>query len=189
MRDFDEKLRHRLTNKAVHYLGRYASTTSRLKDVLARFAERKLTGVEPDQLNKAIDDVIRDCVQKGYVNDQLYAEQKASSLRRQGRSRRMIEKTLAARGLDQTVITAAFSDDEIWQDETGEWRAALIHARRRRLGPYTTERDRQGDPEKMRQRHLASFARAGFSLSLAREILALDTPGDADDMLEQKRLP
>ena len=188
MRHSDEKLRHRLTNKAVHYLGRYASTTSRLKDVLARFAERKLTGAEPDHISKAIDDVIRDCVDKGYVNDQLYAEQKAISLRRQGRSRRRIEKTLAGKGLDQHVIKAVFADDENAYDVANEWRAALIHARRRRLGPYASEKDRQADPEKLRQRHLASFARAGFSLSVAKEILALDQPEDAEDLLVEKTL-
>jgi len=188
MRHSDEKLRHRLTNKAVHYLGRYASTTSRLKEVLARFAERKLTGAEPDHISKAIDDVIRDCIGKGYVNDQLYAEQRAISLRRQGRSRRRIEKTLAGKGLDQQVIATVFSDDESPDGMAGEWRAALIHARRRRLGPYASEKDRQADPEKLRQRHLASFARAGFSLSVAKEILALDQPEDAEDLLVEKTL-
>ncbi|XDZ65527.1 regulatory protein RecX [Alphaproteobacteria bacterium LSUCC0684] len=185
MRYSDEKLHHRLTGKAVHYLGRYASTTARLEVVLKRFAERKLSDAEPGQVSKAIDHVIKDCVSKGYVNDQLYAEQKTTSLRRQGRSRRMIEKTLAARGLDRSVIGAALMVDAEADDMAHEWAAALIHARRRRLGPFASERDKQGDLDKIRQRHLASFARAGFNLALAGKILALKSPEDAEEMLAE----
>ena len=188
MRYSDEKLTHRLTNKAVHYLGRYASTTARLREVLQRFAERKLAEAEPDQLKKAIEDVVGICVRNGYVNDELYAGQKTSSLRRQGRSRRMIEQTLAARGLDREMIAAALAAHEAEDDGAGELGAALIHAKRRRLGPYAAERDRQGDPNKIRQRQLASFARAGFSLDLAIRILALETADDAEKMLAEHRL-
>ena len=38
----DETILSRLENKALHYLGRYASTTGRLEQVLTRFARRKL---------------------------------------------------------------------------------------------------------------------------------------------------
>jgi len=185
MRYSDEKLYHRLTGKAIHYLGRYASTTARLKAVLKRFAERKLPDADPGQVNKAIDHVVRDCARKGYVNDQLYAEQKISSLRRQGRSRRMIEKTLAAKGLDQTVIGAVLMAGAEEDDMASEWAAALVHARRRRLGPFASERDKQGDLDKIRQRHMASFARAGFNLTLAEKILALKTPEDAEEMMAE----
>jgi len=180
----DEKLRQRLTNKAVHYLGRYASTTARLKEVLGRFARRKLADAEPLQLNEAIDQVVRDCVRNGYVSDQLYAGQKSLSLRRQGRSRRHIEKTLAAKGLDRATITAALAEEDA---DGGEWQAALTHARRRRLGPFAPQKDGQDDPAKIRARHLASFARAGFSLTLAQQILALETPAAAEELLAEKR--
>jgi len=183
----DEKLRQRLTNKAVHYLGRYASTTARLKEVLGRFARRKLADAEPLQLNEAIDQVVRDCVRNGYVSDHLYAGQKSLSLRRQGRSRRHIEKTLAAKGLDRATITAALAEEDADDGEAGEWQAALTHARRRRLGPFAPEKDGQDDPAKIRARHLASFARAGFSLTLAQQILALETPAEAEELLAEKR--
>ena len=46
----DETILSRLENKALHYLGRYASTTGRLEQVLTRFARRKLADLGIDNV-------------------------------------------------------------------------------------------------------------------------------------------
>jgi regulatory protein len=62
--------------------------------------------------------------------------------------------------------------------EGSEIAAAAALARRRRLGPYRTGATRHSH----RQKDLATLARAGFSLDLARRVLAAADP-DALDAL------
>ena len=65
-------------------------------------------------------------------------------------------------------------------------RSHARHASRRRLGPYA--RTPVTEP-KDRQRQLASFARAGFSLAMARQVMDLDSAEDADALAEALRHP
>ena len=68
----DETILSRLENKALHYLGRYASTTGRLEQVLTRFAHRKLADEDPDRLAVLIRQKVDDCVRRGYVDAVSY---------------------------------------------------------------------------------------------------------------------
>ena len=70
----DAKIKKRLTNKAMHYLGRYASTTARLRQVLQKFAGRKLESVPPKVIAQAIEAVIADCQKFGYVDDNAFIQ-------------------------------------------------------------------------------------------------------------------
>ena len=69
----DSRIQARLRNKALHYLGRYASTTHRLKQVLIRFAARKLETVPEDRLLSAVVATIEECQRLGYVDDRQFA--------------------------------------------------------------------------------------------------------------------
>ena len=85
---------------------------------------------------------------------------------------------------DEMIDDALAEADEGVSD--GELVAALRHASRRRLGPYA--RTPVTEP-KDRQRQLASFARAGFSLAMARQVMDLDSAEDADALAEAVRHP
>ncbi len=98
----DDAILKRLENKALHYLGRYASTEARLRQVLGRFAQRKMAEEEPARMAALIDKMVEDCRAKGYVNDQVFAEQKTASLRRGGSSRLQIKRKLYERGWMQS---------------------------------------------------------------------------------------
>ena len=50
----------RLMNKAVHYLGRYIASQQRLREVLRRFAMRKLESHDAAELARAIEAVVAD---------------------------------------------------------------------------------------------------------------------------------
>jgi len=76
----------RLMNKAVDYLGRYASSQQRLSEVLGRFATRKLDQHDPDEIAAAIAATVTRCQALGYVDDDAFAQSQARSHRRQGRS-------------------------------------------------------------------------------------------------------
>ena len=93
-----------------------------------------------------------------------------------------IRRNLQEHAIDpQTVDEALQAADEDLAD--GELTAALRHAARRRIGPY---RLRDVD-EAGRNRHLASFARAGFSLAVTRQVMALEDAAAADELAEELR--
>lgn len=164
----------RLIKKAVHYLGRYISSRQRLREVLQRFARRKLEHFEPAEISRAIDAVIADCVRLGYVDDATFAMTRARSKRRGGRSALTIKRSLAEHHIDGALAEAALvAADESLAD--GELAAALRHAARRRIGPYA----RVEPDDATRQRHLASLARAGFSFDIARQVMGCEDAADA----------
>ena len=176
----------RLMNKAVHYLGRYIASQQRLREVLQRFAMRKLEAHDTAEVTRAIDAVVADCLRLGYVDDAAFAMARARSKRRGGGSALAIRRSLAEHAIDQTLVDEALAAaDETTRD--GELGAALRLAARRRIGPYF----RRDHDEDTRRRHLASLARAGFSFGTAREVMDLEGPEAADALADslQERLP
>ncbi|MGC6519316.1 MAG: regulatory protein RecX [Candidatus Puniceispirillaceae bacterium] len=169
----------RLMNKAVHYLGRYTSSRQRLREVLQRFARRKLEHFEPSEISRAIDAVITDCVRLGYVDDAAFAMTRARTKRRGGRSALAIRRSLAEHDIEDSLVDAALdAADETSAD--GELAAALRHAARRRIGPYA----RVTPDDVMKRRHLASLARAGFSFDIARQVMGCEDAADADALAD-----
>ena len=67
-----DRVKKRLTNKALHYLGRYASTSARLEAVLHKFAKLKLGRADPALLDHVIGEVVESCVSLGYVDDEAF---------------------------------------------------------------------------------------------------------------------
>ena len=169
----------RLMNKAVHYLGRYIASQQRLREVLRRFAMRKLESHDAAELARAIEAVVADCIRLGYVDDAAFAMARARSKRRGGGSALAIRRGLAQHAIDKTLVDEALAAaDETTRD--GELAAALRLAARRRIGPYF----RRGHDEDTRRRHLASLARAGFSFATARAVIDLEGPEAADRLAE-----
>ena len=172
----------RLMNKAVHYLGRYTASRQRLREVLKRFALRKLESHDPTEIDRALEVVITDCVRLGYVDDTAFALSRARGKRRAGRSALAIRRSLQEHAIDPQLVDEALqAADEDMSD--GELAAALRHAARRRIGPYA----RHDVDDTGRNRHLASFARAGFSLAVARQVMALEDADAAEELAEELR--
>jgi regulatory protein len=109
--------------------------------------------------------VVDRLVASGAVSDAAFAENRARSLQRAGKSARAIGAHLSAKG-----VPSALANDTLHPDPEHELAAAIIHARRRRLGPFRTTAP---TPETHR-RELASLARAGFPQSIASRALRLD---------------
>ena len=182
MTDKTPAAKRRLMNKAVHYLGHYTASRQRLREVLRRFAARKLDTHDGAEVARAIDSVITDCVRLGYVDDTAFALSRARSKRRGGRSALAIRRSLQEHSIDPDLVdTALAAADEDTTD--GELAAALRHAARRRLGPYAT----RACDAATRQRHLASLARAGFTLGIARQVMDLEDVDAADALAGELR--
>ena len=175
----------RLMNKAVDYLGRYATSQHRLREVLGRFAIRKLDKHDPDKIAAAISATVTQCQTLGYLNDDAFAKSQARSHRQQGRSKLGIRQRLRQHRLDDTIIDAAL-DTADQHSANGELLAACRFARRRRLGPFYRQQydDAQGRQALMQrqQRQLRSMARAGFTMAVSRTVIGLED-GDAAEML------
>ncbi|WP_428670509.1 regulatory protein RecX [Roseibium sp.] len=161
----------RLIRSAVHYLERYASSAANLRKVLERKVMKACAehDRDPSDFAALIDKVVDKCTGSGLVNDRVYAETKTASLRRRGGSRRKIEAQLISKGVDKDVIQSVLE-----HDSGSDMDAARIFARRRRLGPFRTDGNRQ----QRRDKDMAAMCRAGFSFDIARRII--DAQDDAD---------
>ena len=102
---------------------------------------------------------------------------RARSLARAGRSRRAVSAHLAQRGVDTPTRDAAMDDNP-----DVELAAALLLARKRRLGPFAPA---PMDPA-ARLRALGVLARAGFSQDTARRALATE-PDEAEQRVNRLR--
>lgn len=166
-----------LREAALTYLARYAATATGLSRVLERRVERwarlalattdgDVVASQSDVARKAVSDVVARLVAAGAVNDAAYAESRARSLVRAGRSRRAVTAQLIAKGIDPASAQSVLPYDEL-----SELAAALVLARKRRIGPF---RSGATPDEAGRRRELGVLARAGFPQDIARRALAMD---------------
>ncbi len=159
-----------LQRAAMHYLERYAAPAAQLRRVLARKVNISCRhhGQEPSAFEAMLDEVVARCVASGLVDDQRFAEARAATLLRKGRSARAVAASLSAKGIARDLAASASVVSD--EDELG---AARKTARRKRLGPWS-----RGDRATSRQKDLAAMARAGFPMTIARAVI--DGAGDED---------
>lgn len=168
--------KQRLTNAAVFYLSRYAASENSLRQVLDRKIKKAALRDEAfaanyelhKELRSTIETIIEGYRKSGALNDKAFAETKAHSLRRAGKSRSAIRQRLSFKGVSRDIIDQALMHtDEGMESEEAEFAAALAFAKRRKLGPFgahQTDKDRQ-------RKDVAVLARAGFSLDIVRKIV------------------
>lgn len=155
-----------LDNAALHYLGRFASSSANLRRVLARkIARAARQGIDITGAQAHVEALIARYLETGLLDDRAYAAQTAASLARRGGSRFVIAGKLAQKGVPAELVEEAIRG--LAEDGSSEITAAGAFARRRRLGPYRASGLRAGS----RQKDLASLARAGFGLDLARRVV------------------
>lgn len=159
---------------AFRYLERYSASVAGLRAVLDRKLQRRRrlpgqgAGDGDRNADLALVERITDhCCRLGLVDDDRYAEGRASSSRRKGRSTARIRHDLAARGVSREII-----DKTVQNDDMADLLAALVHARKRRIGPWRAG-DASHDP-RQRTREASSLARAGFSMALVWTVLGMD---------------
>ena len=156
-----------LREAALRHLSRYGTTRAGLLRVLARRVARwARTVAAPEEAvsaaMRAAETTVAGLAAAGAVNDAAFAESRARSLHRAGRSRRAIAAHLHAKGVS-VELAAALPDDP-----AHELTAALLYASRRRLGPF-----RQPPDPAQRPRDLARLARAGFQAGIAAQALRM----------------
>lgn len=166
-----------LYQAALAHLARYATTAAGLRRVLRRRIERWVRAqpepgaVDAGPAMAAAETVLARLARAGALDDAAFAETRARSLMRGGRSAQSITTRLVAKGVAPALArqaAAAGAEDEL--------AAALVVVRRRRLGAF---RMGAGDPARHAKEHaraLGILARAGFSRETAERALA--TPAE-----------
>lgn len=161
-----------LYQAALNHLARYAATEAGLRRVLLRRVDRwARQQTDPDAAapviaaaRDAIEKVIGRLAEAGAVSDAVFAESRAKSLLRAGRSTRVVQARLLAKGVATEVARAASATDA-----EAELAAALVLVRKRRIGAYRAAEDADAA---IRMKEMALLARAGFSREIAEQALA-----------------
>lgn len=146
-------------------------TRQELWQAISRKARQKYEDIEPETIALLAEEAVRFGVFMGAIDDGAFADIKSQSASRSGKSRRAIAQTLARKGIDQELVSAALKDID-------DLAAAVRFARKRGYGPF---RRTEADPRQV-SRELASLARQGFGFSLAQRVVQMERV-DADDIL------
>jgi regulatory protein len=149
-----------LTRALDRRIHRWAEAMGSVED-----ADRAAVAAQAEQWRAVARKVVAGLAELGAVNDAAFAESRARRLRRSGSSRRAVLAHLGSKGVSGEVAGGM-----VPEDATAELTAALIFARRRRVGPFATE-EVAADAK---PRILAAFGRAGFGSAVARRALDYD---------------
>ena len=153
---------------AIFYVGRYATTGTKLQSYLARkIKERGWAGPPAD-----LEALTARFKRLGYIDDQAFASARAASLQRRGYGERRVAQALDAAGIGHDDAAEAKEGAR-----EGAMAAALRFAKRKRIGPYAMgEADRE-----QRQKAFAAMLRAGHSIDIVRQLLEAP-PGEIPDL-------
>jgi regulatory protein len=151
---------------ALRYVGKYATTRSKLAAYLARkVRERGWEGGRgPD-----FEELANRFAELGYVDDAAYALAASRALSNRGYGRRRLDRKLAQAGVaeDDGAAARALAEAEAVD-------AALRFARRRRIGPFGSA----GTDPKAREKAIGAMVRAGHAFPLAKALV--DWPAGAE---------
>jgi len=166
----------KLTELALRYVGKYATTRAKLRAYLTRkLRERGWKGDREPDLEAIADRFARN----GFIDDEAYALSKAQSMTGRGYGKRRVVQSLRVAGVEEADPSAATD-----HADAEAVAAALRFAERRRLGPFASSCP---DDARAQEKSLAAMLRAGHGFGLSRAILALGPgePVDADELIER----
>lgn len=183
----------RLEELALAYAARFATSAARLESYLSRKVRERGWGAENEDgapptgdealeaARAAVAAVVGRCVALGYVDDAAFARARAGGLARRGLGARRIEADLAQAGIAEDLR------QELRPDSAEERRAAVLLARRRRLGPYgeTPSGESLLPDRARRERQIAVLLRAGHSPALARRVVQAASVAELEDWAEE----
>jgi len=162
----------KLSELALRYVGRFATTRAKLQAYLRRkVRERGWEGGRPPDFEA----IAQRFAERGFVDDAGYALAKSRALTGRGYGKRRVVQALRVAGIEEEDGEAA---RELADAEAVS--AALRFAEKRRLGPFA---ERENHPQE-REKALAAMLRAGHGFDLSRAILAIrpGEPIELDDL-------
>jgi regulatory protein len=164
-----------LKEAALAYALRFPGTTERLRTHLhKKVNEAMQAGVAPSHAWRWIEPVIETLTRVRVLDDSTWAEHRAQSLHRRGRSSRVIARDLVHKHTSPPSVEHALT--ALSESGATDWLAAVTLAKKKRLGPFgpSVAADREAQM-KLRAKQLGTLARAGFSFEIARRIVDAKT--------------
>jgi regulatory protein len=160
-------------NSAAYRLAKRMMTERELADAIKRKARSKFEDITEAQVIGLAEAALAFGRSMKALDDQNYAEIRANSAARGGRSKRAIARKLAEKGIDRMIVETVLQD-------TDDLRAAIVYARKKAFGPF---RRPDVDADEARwTKEIASFARQGFAFELAKRVLDLERD-EAEEIL------
>lgn len=163
-----------LYNSGLAYLQRFPASSMHFRFIMNRKINKSCRhhiDQSHEECQKLLDDLIVQFKELSLLNDSAYLKGMVTSLRRRGLSSMQIKNKLMQKGYQTDEVTLEINsyDEEEGSDKklSGDHRAILIHARKKRLGPFDIE------DKKDFNKSLASLARAGFSYDIAKTTLEM----------------
>ena len=153
-----------LEELALSYVARFATTATKLERYLARKLRER--GWD-DERDADVPGLVQRFVDKGFVDDEVWARARSSDLLRRGYGARRVNQALGQAGVGEEVRS------QMQPGDAARRQAAVRLAERRRFGPFAVEAP---DREK-REKQIAAMLRAGHSFDHARAVL--DAPSEA----------
>ncbi|MCF6368557.1 regulatory protein RecX [Rhizobium halophilum] len=163
-------------NSAAYRLFRRMMTEHELAAAIRRKAKQKFEDISEAQMDVLAQTAVDFGHRAGALDDQSYAEAKVRSGIRVGKSKRLIARKLKEKGVPAETATEALQ-------EADDCIAAIAFARKRAFGPYR----RAPLDEKRLSKEISAFARNGFSLDLAKQVIDMHAD-DAEEALSQHPL-
>jgi regulatory protein len=158
-----------LQELALNYVGKYATTRSKLRVYLSRkLRERGWDGDRDPDIERLADRL----AELGYIDDAAYALSKSRSLSARGYGKRRLADKLKADGIDDDdrMAADAHADEQALS-------AALRFAERRRIGAFSPV----AADHRQREKWVAAMVRAGHAFRLSRAIAALEPGVEIDE--------
>lgn len=148
-----------LQELGLRYVSRYATTRHKLKSYLFRkLRERDWDDGQPESAEYVIEQMVERFAELGYIDDVLFAKNRAAGLISRGYGKRRVAQALYQAGI-------AEGDDHQALDlsDAKRWDAARTYARKKAIGPFAPE---PADQDKCRKQ-LQAFLRAGHGFDIA----------------------
>jgi len=179
--NYVKDLNKALMNKALAYLGNFSSTENKLKKVLQTFSENHFKNFDVIQVQKEIVSIINRCKELDYINDEEFTKNKVEKYNNAGTSKKAIILKLQNYGIDKIIVNKVIGEFFDSKSNT-EFRAALIFARKKSLGPFN-KRNLNDNFQKVLNKWLGSFARAGFNYEVSQKVLNIKSSFEAEKFL------
>lgn len=159
-----------LKNSGTAYLQRFPASSNHFRTVMMRKIDKSCRAHEDQNKEDCItilnDEVIPYFQELGFLNDTLFANGLAQSLKNRGLPRRVIEQRMAVKGLERDDIYNALQD---YDEQEDDWIALLKTARKKRCGAFGVD----SSAEK-KQKDIGKLARAGFGYNAIERFFTMD---------------
>lgn len=177
-----------LRDLALSYVARFATTGAKLEGYLARKLRER--GVAEDGEGRAVEldiaALVEDFAARGFIDDESYARARSRDLTQRGYGPRRVNEALWAAGVEESVRSEAAPGEAQARE------AAMLFARKRRLGPFAVRLDDEQPEEqdhqarfRLREKQVAAMLRAGHDHAHARFILDADSEAQIEHWISE----